>query len=162
MPISKMHLVDASSPETLVTRILQAEPNLPRPVPIQAPCARFGIVGLEDLDTDGFEGGFMTDANRSEGTILDKHGGEPRRRFTIAHELAHFLTARHVPDQPGRFTCKSSDFLRVTAKDDDSPRRREVEADRFATFILMPPEFVAGSHSGLSRVRSAACSCARA
>ncbi|MCJ2091050.1 ImmA/IrrE family metallo-endopeptidase, partial [Methylobacterium sp. J-072] len=99
-----MDLVDAASPEALVKRILQAEPNLSVPVPIQDLCARLGILGIEDLDTDEFEGGLVTDAKRSEGTILVKRGGEPRRRFTIAHELAHFLLAHHVPDQSGRRT----------------------------------------------------------
>jgi len=134
-----MDLADAGSPEALVKRILQAEPNLPLPVPIRELCARLGILRIEDLDTDEFEGGLVTDAKRSEGTILAKRGGEPRRRFTVAHELGHFLMARHVPDQPGRFLCKSSDLLRVTAKEGDQRQRREVEANRFATLMLMPP-----------------------
>ncbi|WP_286158966.1 ImmA/IrrE family metallo-endopeptidase [Methylobacterium sp. Leaf456] len=134
-----MELAGAGAPEALVKRILQAEPNLPVPVPIQELCARLGILKIEDLDTDAFEGGLATDAKRSEGTILAKPGGEPRRRFTIAHELGHFLMAHHVPDQPGRFLCKSSDLLRLTAKASDPRQRREVEANRFATLMLMPP-----------------------
>ena len=35
MSVSRVNLVDAGSPEALVKRILQAEPNLPVPVPIQ-------------------------------------------------------------------------------------------------------------------------------
>ncbi len=87
----------------------------------------------------------MTDAKRSEGTILAKHGGEPRRRFTIAHELGHFLMAHHVPDQPGRFLCKSADMLRLTAKVGNKRQRREVEANRFATLVLMPPHLLRGA-----------------
>ncbi|KQT81835.1 ImmA/IrrE family metallo-endopeptidase [Methylobacterium sp. Leaf466] len=98
MPISRKDLADAGSPEALVKRILQAEPNIPVPVPIQELCVRLSILRIEDLDTDGFEGGLVTDAKRSEGTVLAKRGGEPRRRFTIAHELGHFLMAHHVPD----------------------------------------------------------------
>jgi Zn-dependent peptidase ImmA (M78 family) len=142
MPISRMDLVDAGSPEALVKRILQAEPNLPVPVPIEELCARLGILRIEDLDTDAFEGGLVTDAKRSEGIILAKRGGEPRRRFTIAHELGHFLMAHHVPDQPGRFLCKSSDLLRAKAKAGDERQRREVEANRFATLMLMPPHLL--------------------
>lgn len=142
MPISRKALVGASSPEALVKRILQAEPNLPVPVPIQELCVRLGIVGIEDLDTDEFEGGLVTDAKRTEGTILAKRGGEPRRRFTIAHELGHLLMAHHVPDQPGRFLCKSSDLLRVTAKEGDQRQHREVEANRFASLLLMPPHLL--------------------
>ncbi|CAO4163161.1 hypothetical protein CLBKND_00091 [Methylorubrum aminovorans] len=99
MPISRMDFADAGSPEALVKRILQAEPNLPLPVPIKELCARLGILRIKNLNADEFEGGLVTDAKRSEGTILAKRGGEPRRRFTIAHELGHFLMAHHVSDQ---------------------------------------------------------------
>ncbi|KQP03422.1 ImmA/IrrE family metallo-endopeptidase [Methylobacterium sp. Leaf93] len=145
MATSRIDLGGAGSPEALVKRILQAEPNLSVPVPIQEMCARLGIFRIEDLNADGFEGGLVTNAKRSEGTILAKRGGEPRRRFTIAHELGHFLMAHHVPDQPGRFLCKSSDLLRVHAKEGDQRQRREVEANRFATLVLMPPHLLRGA-----------------
>ena len=50
-------------------------------------CARLSILRIEDLDTVEFEGGLVTDAKRSEVTILVKRGGKSRRCFTIAHEL---------------------------------------------------------------------------
>ncbi|TXM72833.1 hypothetical protein FV218_12585 [Methylobacterium sp. WL69] len=77
MPISRIDLKDAVSPEALVKRILQAEPNLAAPVPIQELCARLGIVGIEDLDTDGFEGGLITNSKRSEGTIVAERRSNP-------------------------------------------------------------------------------------
>ena len=145
MQIKRKDLADAGSPEALVKRILQAEPNLPVPVPIQELCARLGILRIEDLDTDAFEGGLVTDAKRSGGTILARRGGEPRRRFTIAHELGHFLMAHHIPDLPDRFSCKKSDMLRITAKEGDPRQRREVEANRFASLLLMPPHLLRGA-----------------
>lgn len=81
----------------------------------------------------------MTKARRSDSTILAKRGGELRRRFTIAHELARFMMVHHVADQPERFRSESSDFLRVTAKNSDQRQRGEVEATHFATLMLMPP-----------------------
>ena len=139
MPITRTDLADAASPEALVKRILQAEPDLPVPVPIEALCKRLGILRIGDLDADEFEGGLVTDAKRSEGTILARRGGEPRRRFTLAHELGHFLMAHHAPDEPGRFLCRSADLLRSIAKEGDQRQRREVEANRFAALLLMPP-----------------------
>ncbi len=111
MPVSRSDLGGAGTPEALVKRILRAEPDLPVPVPIEVLCDRLGILRIDDLDTDGFEGGLITDATRSEGIILAKRAGEPRRRFTLAHELGHFLMAHHVPDEPGRFVCKGADLL---------------------------------------------------
>ncbi|TXN40601.1 ImmA/IrrE family metallo-endopeptidase [Methylobacterium sp. WL30] len=142
MPVSRKDLADARSPEALVKRILQAEPNLQVPVPILDLCACLGILRIEDFDTDEFEGSLVTDATRSEGIILAKRGGELRRRFTIAHELGHFLMAHHIPDQAGRFLCKKSDLMRVTAEEGDQRQRREVEANRFANLVLMPPHLL--------------------
>lgn len=139
MPVSRMDLADAGSPDKLVTLILQAEPDLPIPVPIEELCARLDIVRIEELQTEGFEGGLLTDADRSEGIVLVRRGFPARRRFTIAHELGHFLMPHHVPDQQGRFLCKSGDLLRLTAKEGDRRQRMEVEANRFASLLLMPP-----------------------
>jgi len=151
MPMGRIDLTGAGSPEALVRRILQAEPNLTVPVPIQELCASLGIVGIEDLDTDAFEGGLVTDAQRSEGIILARRGGGPRRRFTIAHELGHFLMAHHVPDRPDRFLCTSSDLLRVKAKEGDGRQRREVEANRFAALMLMPPHRLREAMAGFRK-----------
>jgi hypothetical protein len=143
MPACRMDLADVGSPEALVRLILQAEPELPIPVPIEDLCRRLDITKIQELDTEGFEGGLITDTDRSEGIILVKNitdpRREPRRRFTIAHELGHFLMPSHVPDQPGRFLCKSSDLGRTNAKEGDRRQRMEVEANRFASLILMPP-----------------------
>jgi len=143
MPACRMDLADVGSPDAIVRLILQAEPNLLIPVPIEELCRQLDIMEIQDLDADGFEGGLITDTDRSEGIILVKNAKdprlEPRRRFTIAHELGHFLMPSHVPDQPGRFLCKSSDLRRTNAREGDRRQRMEVEANRFASLILMPP-----------------------
>lgn len=139
MPVCRMDLADAGSPEKLVTLILQGEPDLPIPVPIEELCRQLDIEDFQDLETDGFEGGLLTDADRSFGYILVKKGFEERRRFTIAHELGHFLMPLHIPDQAGRFLCSRADMLRLNPKQGDRRQRMEAEANRFASLILMPP-----------------------
>lgn len=139
MPASRMDLADAGSPELLAKLILEAEPDLPIPVPIEELCQRLDIMAIQDLDTDGFEGGLITDTDRSEGIILVKKGREERRRFTIGHELGHFLMPLHVPDQTGRFLCSRADMLRLKSKEGDRRQRMEAEANRFSSLILMPP-----------------------
>ena len=59
--------------------------------------------------------------------------------------LVATLRAHHVPDQPGRFLCKSSDLLRLTAKPGDPRQRMEMEANRFASLVLMPPPLLRGA-----------------
>lgn len=142
MAACRMDLADVGSPEAIIKLILAAEPELPLPVPIEELCHKLDITAIQDLKTDGFEGGLITDTDRSEGIILVKNGLETRRRFTIAHELGHFLMPSHVPDQPGRFLCKSSDLHRLAAKEGDRRQRMEFEANRFASLLLMPPPMI--------------------
>lgn len=139
MSACRMDLADVGSPEAIVRLILQAEPDLPIPVPIEDLCRQLDIAAIQDLETDGFEGGLITDADRSEGIILVKKSVEARRRFTIGHELGHFLMPLHVPDQAGKFLCSRADMLRLAPKEGDRRQRMEVEANRFASLILMPP-----------------------
>jgi hypothetical protein len=109
-------------------------------VPIEDLCRQLDIPDFHPLETDGFEGGLLTDADRSMGIILVKKDGFPqRRRFTIAHELGHFLIPTHMPDSPGRFLCSRADMQMLSAKENDRRARMEVEANRFASLILMPP-----------------------
>jgi Zn-dependent peptidase ImmA (M78 family) len=151
MPVSRIDLADAGSPEKLVTLILKAEPNLAVPVPIEQLCKQLDITEIQPLETDGFEGGLITDAERSSGIILYNDGSHPYRcRFTIAHELGHFLIPTHIPDTPGRFLCSRADMMRLTASEKDRRARMEVEANRFASLLLIPPPMLRSSVRGQS------------
>src|SRR6266849_10192571 len=140
MQISRMDLADKGSPEGIVLAILKAEPNLPIPVPIEDLCQRLDIMEIQALTTEGFEGGLLTDRERSSGIILVKNGvSRQRRRFTLGHELGHFLMPSHVPDTEGRFLCSQSDMSLLSPKEGDRRAKMEVEANRFSSLILMPP-----------------------
>ncbi|KLK90156.1 ImmA/IrrE family metallo-endopeptidase [Microvirga sp. KLBC 81] len=139
MPVCRMDLADAGSPEKIVSLILQYESNLSIPVPIEELCRQLDIEDFQDLESEGFEGGLLTDSDRSFGFILVKKGYEERRRFTIAHELGHFLMPHHIPDREGQFLCSRADMLRLGAKETDRRERMEAEANRFASLILIPP-----------------------
>lgn len=98
MTISRLDLDGAGSPSALVTRILQLEPNLPIPVPVEELCGQLDISSITDLETDGFEAALVTDDCKSQGAILvAKDRSRQRRRFSIAHELGHFLIPAHMP-----------------------------------------------------------------
>jgi Zn-dependent peptidase ImmA (M78 family) len=129
----------AGSPDGLVQMILKAEPGLSIPVPIERLCTSLDIEDIQDPNTDAFEGGLITDTDRSRGVILARKSHPYRRRFTIAHELGHFLIPTHMPDTPGRFLCSREDMRRLSAAENDRRGRMEVEANRFASLILIPP-----------------------
>lgn len=140
MSVMRMDLADTGSPEGLVSLILKHEPNFRVPVPIEELALQLEIEEIAELETEGFEGGLITDSNRSRGIILVKRGvNQPRRRFTIGHELGHFLIANHVPDEDGRFLCSRQDLQTLSAKEGDRRAKMEFEANRFSSLILMPP-----------------------
>jgi Zn-dependent peptidase ImmA (M78 family) len=139
MIVTRMDLDGAGSPNALVAKILKAEPGLKPPIPIEELALQLDIKEIRPLAADGFEGGLITDTARSEGFILvNQSAALGRRRFTVGHELGHFLMIHHKPP-PGGFRCSRADMLRLSAKDQDVYGRMEVEANQFSALMLMPP-----------------------
>jgi len=141
--ITRFDLVDFASPEGIAGEIIRKITDLPIPVPIAELCKMLDIIGIEEVSIEGFEGGLFTDAEKSEGYILVKVGSlAQRRRFTIAHELGHFLCPSHTPPPDGQFNCSSESMQLTFAPKEDRMASMEVEANRFAASILMPlPHF---------------------
>ena len=70
MKITRMDLDGTGSPTGVVTRILKIEKDLKSPVPIEELAKQLDIEKIAELETQGFEGGLVTDAERSTGFIL--------------------------------------------------------------------------------------------
>lgn len=134
----RMDLADCGSPTALLGAIFKHYPDLPRRVPVEDIAREVGIVDFKQLDVDGFEGGLTSNPEKSAGVILTKRGTHHRRRrFTVGHELGHFV----IPAHQGIQQCTSGD-LRETRRD-TLYRRQESEANRFSAGLLMPkPMFV--------------------
>ena len=140
LTVTRMDLDGAGSPTALAAKILKAEPSLPIPVPIEDLARQLDIADIRLLSTDGFEGGLITDRGRSEGFILvNANAGQERRRFTIGHELGHFLMTHHAPTGAGGFNCTRGDMSRARVNTMTAAIRMEVEANEFSALILMPP-----------------------
>jgi hypothetical protein len=140
LKISRLDLDGASSPSTLVARILEVLPDLPIPVPVEDLCERFDIQSIGELHTAGFEVVLVTDRVKSSGAILVAKGqSRQRRRFSIGHELGHFLIPAHRAPAGMQFICSTEQFGLLDVKDLDRRRRMEAEANRFAALLLMPP-----------------------
>lgn len=141
MSVTRMDLADAGSPEKLVIEIFKAEPELEIPVPITQLALQLDISDIVPLQTEGYEGGLLTTADKYKGIILfNEKSPEPRQRFTIAHELGHFLLPCHLPSADGQFLCSSRDMRALSPKEGDRRRQMEVEANRFASLLLIPPQ----------------------
>lgn len=140
MKIERMDLGDVGSPEGLVRHILKLVPNLPIPVPIEELAHQLDIEEIVDLTTEGYEGGLITDVTRSSGTILVSAAARKgRRRFTVGHELGHFLIPTHKPAKAGQFLCSRDDMRQWSTKELTGYARMEAEANRFSAMMLMPP-----------------------
>lgn len=148
-----MDLDGANHPAAFITAIFKHEPTLAAPIPVEELAGQLDIVDIKDLTTDGFEGGLITDKSRSEGFILvNREARRGRRRFTIAHELGHFLMIHHEPPRSEGFLCSREDMLRGPADVKDRYSRMEAEANLFAGSLLMPPRLL---QSYMSRYRQA-------
>ena len=140
MRISRLDLDGAGSPAALVTRILQVEPDMPVPVPIEQLSRQLDITSIADLETEGFEAALVTDECKSAGAILVAKGRSgQRRRFSIAHELGHFLIPAHLPRAGQPSLCSAEHLRAADPGHEDRRRRTEAEANRFAALLLMPP-----------------------
>lgn len=149
MKIGRLDLDGISSPAGLVTRILALEPNLPIPVPIEQLCERLDIVSIAELHTEGFEAALITDGAKASGAILVRAGiALSRRRFSIGHELGHFLIPAHLPPPGGKFLCSTSDLLALSKREQDQHARREAEANQFAALLLIPPPILGSELRG--------------
>lgn len=141
-----MELADFGSPETIAQGIIDALKDVPIPVPIDSIARALDITSIEPIQTEQFEGGLITDRSKSSGIILVKGtedelalGFTKRQRYTIGHELGHFLIPTHMPTSDDQFLCTSGDMSQsAKSKAIDKKVRMEAEANRFAANILMP------------------------
>jgi hypothetical protein len=131
------------NPERLATAIHERLQHAGGPVPIAAIAAALDIVEIRKAPLKSLEGALITPADRNVGAILiNRRSPATRQRFTIAHELGHFLIPWHRPDDPlGTFACSLADLAGTWRKPSASvPRRdrQEAEANRFAIELLAP------------------------
>lgn len=98
MRICRLDLDGLGSPAALAARIHELEPQLSSRVPVDQLCLQLDIQSIGALETDGFEAAIIMDELKASGAILVAKGrSEERRRYSIAHELGHFLIPAHRP-----------------------------------------------------------------
>lgn len=138
MALSRIEIESAGSdPRKLARALLAQLPGLTGAVPIEAIARALDIVSIEAAPFTGIEGCLQCDPLKSEGQIVVNANSPPRRRrYTIAHELGHFLNESHQPTVDLGFACTAEDLAR--------PRRtglrlqQETEANIFAIEVLTP------------------------
>lgn len=143
MTINRLDLDGLGSPAAIAGRILEIESDLPLVIPLEELCGQLDIGSIEKVDTDAFEAALIMDVNKAAGAILlARNRLAPRTRYSLAHELGHWLIPTHRPDVGHGFECQLDDLHRVDEKEQNRRRRIEAEANRFASALLMPPRRV--------------------
>ncbi|MBV9245854.1 MAG: ImmA/IrrE family metallo-endopeptidase, partial [Methylobacteriaceae bacterium] len=111
-------------------------------MPVHRIALALDITRIREEKLHGFEGALVTTPERDVGEILvNSQSSHPRRRFTIGHELGHFLNPWHKPIAGARFECTRADMALGDSQSGPTRtrhQRQELEANLFAIELLTP------------------------
>lgn len=100
------------------------------------------ITNVQAANLDSFEGGLFQVASGRWALLYNKELASPGRiRFTLAHELGHFLVHRTLQSE---FHCSQAEVAGYEAE----RKQLEMEADTFASTLLMPVKQFRASAAG--------------
>jgi Zn-dependent peptidase ImmA (M78 family) len=126
----------------MVEALLDKHDVLPGAVPIEKIAKSFGIsLKIDAVDDD--LSGFLYRDQKAKNVIIgaNKSHHPNRQRFTIAHELGHYLLHEgelvHLDSDRGAFMLNLRDSISSKGEDND-----EREANLFAAELLMPEKFL--------------------
>jgi Zn-dependent peptidase ImmA (M78 family) len=134
-----MELADFTRPKAIVKEILNQNPNIRLPIPLEEIASAVGISDIQYRALDGLEGALVANKEKSEGIIAINNKIIPsKQRFTLGHELGHFLIPRHGHNMK----CTVKD-LKKKAIPKSKILDIEAEANIFSSQLLMPPQLLA-------------------
>lgn len=147
--LDPMGWADCFTPEDLIEEMFRQLPDLSFPIPLFDIAKACGIADIVDISqlanaikdkpSRAFPEGFLIDENKCSGVIFykDNEIAPYRKRFTIAHELAHFLFPHHINK------LSLEDIERGDISEKVSRRHEhEKEADWFAGELLLPKHLI--------------------
>jgi Zn-dependent peptidase ImmA (M78 family) len=114
---------------------------LKAPVNVDAIAKSCGVA-IEKTDLGDEVSGLLVSQGDQAVIAYSPHQGEQRRRFTIAHELGHFILHK---DSEGDTVFVDKDFIvkyRSNKIYSEIELKQEQEANAFAASLLMPKEFI--------------------
>lgn len=144
MTIDRMEIDDAgANPKRLAEAITKQLGDTPRAVPVRQIAADIDIYEIREEPLNGLAGCLIVPEDKSEGAIaVDGKMGEERKRYTIGHEIGHYVNPNHRASSPEGFKCTRRDMLTDDAKPGDNHAKMEMEANQFAAELLMPATWV--------------------
>ena len=140
MQIDRMELADVgANPRLIAEAVLAQVPDIPIPIPIKEIAQAVDIVEIRIEALDSFDGALVTTTpEKAEASILvNAKNGVERQRYTMGHELGHYLHPLHIPSADG-FWCTSEDMRRLGSENVALKMKQEIQANIFAAELLLP------------------------
>ena len=132
------------SPVAIAKKLLEENHIMCAPVDVEALCRQQGIrviyVNLDDIEKitgKNISGAIQKHPTKGCTILVNEKDIRTRERFTIAHELGHYLL--HMDD--------SENKVITSFRMDQSPI--ETQANIFAAELLMPEELVRREHANM-------------
>lgn len=144
MTIDRMEIDDAgANPKRLAEAITKQLGDTPRAVDVRQIASDVDIYEIREKPLKGLAGCLIVPEDKSEGAIaVDGKMSEERKRFTISHEIGHYVNPVHRTSGSEGFNCTPKDMLTDRAASGDRRAKMEVEANQFAAELLMPAAWV--------------------
>lgn len=142
LDLDRVAVEDAgATPVRLAAAIIKQLPNLTGAVPVYDIARALDIEEIREHPLSSIEGCLVTDKHKSYGAILvNAASNARRRRYTVGHELGHFLNERHVANADDGFHCTKADMVNPARA--GQRLRQEREANIFAIELLTPPQLI--------------------
>lgn len=112
------------------------------PVDVEAMANAIGVDVVRDILGSRVSAKIQRDNSGKYTIVINAHDSKPRQRFSIAHELAHYLYHRDligdgVSDSPA-YRAPDESIYESTPLE----RKHEVQANQFAANVLMPVHLI--------------------
>lgn len=142
--IDRMEIDDAGANiRNLANAITKQLVDENKPVPVREIALAIDIHEIREEMLEGLDGCLVVTEAKAEGLILlNKNQTEARKRYTIAHEIGHYVNPMHRSSSPEGFRCSRNDMLVNHASPGDPHAKMELEANQFAAELLMPDLWV--------------------
>ncbi|HEY9276997.1 MAG TPA: ImmA/IrrE family metallo-endopeptidase [Methylotenera sp.] len=134
-----IEFADLVKPIDIVSLIFEQNQWIESAVPLEAIAIAAGIKDIQYAPLNSFEGTLLANDSKSEGVIVINNGAIPyRQRFTLGHELGHFMIPRHG----NRMQCSKADLSAKPSKKMPLNLTIEVEANQFSAELLLPKKLI--------------------
>jgi len=144
MTIDRMEIDDAGANPTLLAEAITKQlGDTPRAVDVRAIASDIDIYEIREEPLNGLAGCLIVPEDKSVGAIaVDGNMGEERKRYTIGHEIGHYVNPMHRASSREVFECTRKDMTIDRAVPGEKHARMEAEANQFAAELLMPAAWV--------------------